>query len=387
VIENLVNSLNLKWGLERRKDVSPWRRVLFKLLAIVLALVIAWVAVKLGGMSFPAMLKKVVISTFGTDYGRQQLAILITPLILTGVAVIIGQKLNLFNVGVEGQLYMGAWGGALVGLHVDGPTILMLPAMFVAGALVGAIWAYFPTILRIKAGISEILTTLLLNFVAYQWIYYWTFGPWLDKDVANLSASEKIVYELPTIIGSVNIGIIIALLAPVVLYLALESTVWGYEVSTIGGNRRAGDFAGMPAVRHMLTVMLISGAVAGIAGVVEVTGTVHRLSISISQGYGFLGVMVGILAEGSAIALVPSAFLLAIILNAGIVLKTQGLSFNAVLALTGLILFLAAIGEVAAKYRFVRVTEDALAAEARESENLPTAVPLEAIKPKTAGEE
>ena len=366
MIESLVSSLGLQWQLEQRTDVSPWRGAAFKILAILLALAISGIAIQVSGLSFPAMLNKVVTSTFGTDYGRQQLGILGTPLILTGMAVIIGQRMRLFNIGVEGQLFMGAWAGALIGLHVDGPILLIMPAMFIAAALAGAIWAYFPTILRIKAGISEILTTLLLNFVARHWVFYWTFGPWRDTFVANLSASERIPYELPTIYGSMHIGIFIALLIPVVLYLALERTVWGYEVSTIGDNPRAGVFAGMPATRQMLIVMLISGAIAGLAGVIEVTGTVHRLSSSISQGYGFLGVMVGILAEGSPIALVPSGLLLAVIFNAGIVLKTQGLSFIAVLALTGLILFLAAIGEVAAKYRRVRVIEDASEDEARE---------------------
>ena len=353
--KNIFSPLSTtKWRLERQAVVSPLRAVLFKIGAIILALLIMGIIVESSGLEFGKMLKKVGSSTFGTSYGLQQLAILSTPIIIAGVSVIMAGQMKFINLGVEGQLYMGAWGGALIGLHVDGPPGLVIPAMFIAGALGGALWALLPAFLRIKLGLSEILTTLMLNFVAYQWVYYWVFGPWLDISEASLGGSAIIPYDLPKIYGQVTIGIIIALLLPGIFQLIMKNTVWGYEVTTIGNNRRAAEFAGMPYGKHMLIVAALAGGMAGFIGVIEITGTVHRLALSISQGYGFLGVMAGLLAENSFVALVPAALLMAIILNAGIVLKTQGLSFNAMLALTGLVLFLAAIAEVASKYKLIR---------------------------------
>ncbi len=146
----------------------------------------------------------------------------------------------------------------------------------------------------------------------------------------------------------------VPIIAAVLLAVALKSTKWGYEIRIIGANKRVADFAGMLVQRRMLLVMLLSGALAGIGGMIEVTGTVHRLSGLLSNDYGFLGIIVAALANGSPIAVIPTSFLLAVLLNAGIVLQAQGLSVNTVLAINGAILIFAAIGESATHYQFVR---------------------------------
>jgi simple sugar transport system permease protein len=300
------------------------------------------------------MARRAVQVTFGTSRGIEEAAVLATPLLLTGLGVALGLRMGLWNVGVEGQLFMGAWAATGVGLFVRGPEPLLLTMMFVAAALAGALWVLIPALARAQWNISEILTTLLLNFVAIYWVTYFTMGPWRDTVGAVLTATFKVPYTLPRLVGPLTIGILIAIFIAILLSFALRHTRWGYEISIIGGNRRAAEFAGMPVTRHILTTLLLSGGVAGIAGAIEIAGTMHRLSSTISNGYGYLGIVVCALGNASPVPMIVIAYLLASLLNAGIVLQTQGLSVNAMLAVNGLILIFAAVGEMASQYQIVR---------------------------------
>jgi len=134
----------------------------------------------------------------------------------------------------------------------------------------------------------------------------------------------------------------------------LTFTRWGYEVRLIGSNAAAGAYAGIAARKHLIIVMLMSGGIAGLAGMLEITGTVHRLQGGISNNYGYLGIMVAVLARGSCLGVIFSGALMAFILNSGIILQTRGLTTSTVLAITGLILFLTAIGDEISHYRIVR---------------------------------
>ena len=149
------------------------------------------------------------------------------------------------------------------------------------------------------------------------------------------------------------IGIVIAVVLAVLLAVMLAFTRWGYEVRLSGANPQAARYAGIPVRRRIIAVMLLSGAIAGIAGMLEVAGTVHRLQGGISNNFGYVGIMVAILARGAGLGVIAAATLMAVILNAGIVLQTRGITTNTVLALTGLILLFTAIGDELAHYRLV----------------------------------
>jgi len=368
VIEKFINNLPGRWKLERRDDYTSSRSNLYKVIAAVIAILVTGFVIEASGESSLAMGERILKSTLGSSYGRQQLLILATPLMITGVAMQLGTRMSVLNFGLEGQLYIGAWAAAGVGLHIEGPDWLIFPLMFLAGGLAGAAIVAIPTLMRIKANISEMLTTLLFNFIAIQFTYFFFTDAWRDwgGEAVVLAASKRIPFELPILAGRLHIGIIIAILIVILVHFALDGTVWGYEISSIGANKNAAEFAGMRVVRHTTIVLLLSGAIAGISGVIELTGVAHRLSSAVSTGYGWLGINVAILAGTSTLALIPWALFLALILNSGIVLQTQGLSVSVVLAITGLILLLAAIGETAAKYRLVSVTaSDRIEADAQ----------------------
>jgi simple sugar transport system permease protein len=248
--------------------------------------------------------------------------------------------------------------------------------MFVAGGVAGALWVLLPALTRAYRGANELITTLLLNFVAVSLVMHFVAGPMRDRGLGGHLAAPKLPVTLPTLFGTrLHIGIFLPVIAALVLRLALRHTRWGYQLTIMGGNRRASEYAGMPVARYTFSTLLLSGAVAGVAGMIELAGTTYRLSGTISPGYGYVGFLIAALANFEPVAMLVAGTIYAAILNGGIALKTQGLSVYFVLAITGLILLFATIGEALSRYRIVRrgtaeqVTQGAacLEAEVRES--------------------
>ncbi len=320
--------------------------------AIILALVFAGIILALTGANPLELAAQVIDASFGSSFGMEDLGVLVTPLILTGLSVAVAQQIGAWNIGAEGQFYAGAFASAAVGLFVPGPPTLILVLMFIAGIVGGAIWILVPTLARAYANVNELITTLLLNFVAILLVYYVSTKAWRDR-MAN-SATPRLSAEIPEFWGSIHWGLPIAILIALLVAGLLAYSRWGYEVRLVGSNPTAAKYAGMPVRRHLITVMLLSGAIAGLAGMLEIAGTVHRLQGGISNNYGYLGIMVAVLARSSAVGVIFSAALMAFILNSGIILQTQGLTTSTVLAITGLILFLTAIGDELAHYRIAR---------------------------------
>lgn len=326
-----------------------------RLIAIVLALLVATAVFALNGADLSKLGAHVLKSTFGSTFGLMDLGLIMTPLILTGLAVTIALKVGAWNIGAEGQFCAGAFAATAVALFVPGPTVVILPLMFVAGAVGGMVWILIPTLARAYADVSELITTLLLNFVGVLLIYYVATGPWLDPSGMSFAATKRLPHDVPSFWGDVHWGFPIAVLLTLVVASVLNYTRWGYEVRIAGSNPSAARYAAIPFRRHLVVVMLMSGAIAGLAGMLEAAGTAHRLQGGISNNFGYIGVMVAVLARGSAIGVLAGAALMAVILKSGIALQTQGVNISTVLAITGLILFFTAIGDALSRYRIVRV--------------------------------
>jgi ABC-type uncharacterized transport system permease subunit len=350
-----ANRSRLRWRLERRAEVSWQASVVARAAAVLLALVLAAIVIRLSGMPVASLAGRALQQTLGTGYGIGQVAIVAAPLVMTGLGVGLCMKMRLWNIGAEGQLLLGAWAATAIGIHAHGPAPVILALMLLAGALAGAAWMAVPALASAWWNASEVITTLLLNSVAVLLVNHYCIGPWRDELVRGAAVSYRVPYELPELIGgSLHLGMLAPLLIAVGLAVALRQTRWGYEISIIGGNRRVAEYAGMPVARHVVLVMLLSGAISGLAGAIELAAVAHRLSGWISSDYGYLGILVAALANGSPLPMLPFGVLFAVLLNAGIVLKTQGLPLNSVTAVTGVILLFAAIGEVATRYRITR---------------------------------
>lgn len=340
--------------IQRLPSAHPGIALGARVLAIVLALMVGAIVLAAAGSDPLALGARVIAATFGSSFGLEDLGLLVIPLMLTGLSVAIAQQIGAWNIGAEGQFYAGAFAATAVGLFVPVPEPVSLVLMFFAGLLGGAVWILVPTLARAYANVSELITTLLLNFVAALMVYYVSTDAWRDRSGMANSSTPRIKAEMPEFWGLVHWGLPIAIVLATALALLLTFSRWGYEVRLVGSNPSAAKYAGIPARRHLITVMLLSGAVAGLAGMLEIAGTVHRLQGGISNNFGYLGIMVAVLARGSLIGVIFSGSLMAFILSSGIILQTQGLTTSAVLAMTGFILFLTAIGDELAHYRILR---------------------------------
>ena len=228
-----------------------------------------------------------------------------TPLLFTGAAVAIAFRAGYWNIGVEGQLLMGAVAAAGIGQLVSGwPSLLVMPLMIAGGAVAGAAWALVPALLRVKLGIDEVVTTLLLNPVALLVVQALLQGPWKDPEtgfpesprIAQAAEFPPLSDLLPFIGKSrLHLGFVIALLLIAIAWWVLGRTGTGLRVRAVGLSPHGARFAGIKVERTLLRVALISGAVAGIAGVSEVAGIQFRLTEGVSPGFGYTGIVVAML--------------------------------------------------------------------------------------------
>jgi ABC-type uncharacterized transport system permease subunit len=339
--------------LQRISAVSSTIAISAKIGGIVMALGLGALALMLTGVDVGSVVAKVGSETFGSGFGAQDLGLLWSPLILTGLSVWIGRRVASWNIGAEGQFYAGALAATGLGAFVNGPPALMLVAMFIAGALGGAAWIALPAFAKAYAQVNEVITTLLLNFVAILLVNYLCTGPWRDREAAVISASRAIPYEVPPIWGDLHAGFLVAVASVLAAAVLFRFTRFGFEVRLTGANPSAAKYAGVSVRKRQIETLLLSGAVAGVAGMLEVAGSVHRLQGGIANNFGYLGILVAVLAGSSIFGILASALLMALLLNSGIIMQTDGLSTHEVLALTGLILLLTAIGERLMHYRIV----------------------------------
>lgn len=310
---------------------------------------------ELTGRSSFALAGDVVRSTFGKRFGLEETAIIATPILIDAVAVAIPLRMRLWNIGVEGQFYMGAWAAAGVGIYVDAPTPVLLVLMAVAGAVGGAAWILVPAIARAYWNVNEIITTLLLNFVAVTWVEWFSIDLWRDRAAEVVQATPPVAARLPVLPGAIvlHVGFLVPLVLAAIFFFVFRSTRWGYEVDMTGGNPRAAEFGGIDVRRRIVTVMLLSGSIAGISGMVHLAGATGRLQGTISNAYGLSGFIVAALAGASFVGLLVGGVFIALLLHSGIVLQTKGLSVYIVLAVYGVVLTGISVGLAAARFRLV----------------------------------
>jgi general nucleoside transport system permease protein len=228
-----------------------------------------------------------------------------TPLLFAGLAVAIAFRSGYWNIGVEGQLLMGAVAAAGIGQVVHGwPSVIVLPVMVAAGALAGAAWALVPALLRVRLGIDEVVTTLLLNPVALLLVQALLHGPWTDPDtgfpesprIAEAAEFPKLSAFLPFMGKSrLHLGFVIAIVLILVAWWIMSRTATGLRLRAVGLSPHGARFAGIKVERTLLRVALVSGAIAGVAGVSEVAGIQFRLTAGISPGFGYTGIVVAML--------------------------------------------------------------------------------------------
>lgn len=300
--------------LEPRAQTPLWLWLAAPLAALAFTLAVTSLLVAWAGAPVGRAYGLLLAGGFGSRFAWTETLTRATPLILTGLAVAVAFRARLFNIGAEGQLYAGALAAVAVGT-LDGPPALLFPAMLVAAMAAGALLLLGPAWARYRLGVDEVVTTLLLNFIVLLFVSWMLDGPMKDPAAMGWPQSAALpeALQLDKLLArsSVHAGLLLALFAALGCWALLRFTTAGFAIRAVGANARAAAFAGLPVGRTTLLVALLSGALAGLAGAVEVAGRAAYLTLDMSPGYGYSGIVVAMLAMLHPLGVVVAAIFVA----------------------------------------------------------------------------
>jgi len=332
--------------------------VLVSILAILAALVVAGIFFWIYGVSPFYAYNLILKGALGSKLGLTETVRRAIPLLLCGVGLTIAFRALFWNIGAEGQLLLGAVAAAGVALFSGLPDVLLLPAMFIAGFLAGALWGLIPAALKARLGINDVITTLMMNYIAIYLVEWLIHGPWKGTQMRGFAYTDKFPQAamLPLIPGTrihwptLVLGLVLAVAA----YILITRIRQGFEIRVVGENPDAARFAGISHLKTTLLVMFISGGLAGLAGVGEMAG-IHgmlRSATQISMGYGYTAIIVAWLARRNPLAVIVTSLLFGVIMAGGDVIKVSlGLPFQLINLFNGLILFFLIGSELLMHYK------------------------------------
>ena len=331
--------------LEKRANPST----LFSFLSPVLALVLTVIA---GGIMFALIGKDPVAALYSffvepllDVWSLHEIAIKAAPLILIGAGLSICYRSNNWNIGAEGQFIAGAIAGSIVPVvFYDWHSPLVLPLMLIFGMVGGALYAAVPAFLKAHMNTNEILTSLMLVYIAQLFLDWLVRGPWRSPDAYNVPITRDFAPEaiLPELLssGRANLGFLLAIAAAVALWIMMRYTLKGFEITVLGQSERAGRFAGFSSRRMIWFSLLLSGALAGLAGISEVSGVIGKLQPIISPGYGFTAIIVAVLGRLSPLGVIAAGLFLALTYVGGEAVQlTLSVSDKVTRVFQGLLLF------------------------------------------------
>lgn len=347
------------WLKIERRPVASGRTVfIVSVSAILAALLVAAIFFAAYGVSPIYAYHLILRGALGNVHGFSETIRRMIPLLLCGVGLTVAFRALFWNIGAEGQILMGAIAAAGVALFSGLPGPLLLVAMFIAGFLAGAAWGLIPAALKAKLGLNDVITTLMLNYVAMYIVLWLVHGPWKGASMRGYAYTDMFpnAAQLP-MIGSTSIHwptLMLGFIAAVVMYILVNRTRSGFEIRVVGENAEASRFAGISQFKTTMLVMFLSGGLAGFAGVGEVAGIYHRLLDpgQISMGYGYTAIIVAWLARRNPLAVIVTSFFFGILMAGGDVIKIQlRLPFQLINVFNGLIMFFLIGSELLMHYK------------------------------------
>jgi simple sugar transport system permease protein len=326
--------------LEPRLTEPPrWYPLAVSLGAILIALILGGIVIAFAGGDPFRSYAHIARASFGNLGVISDTLVKATPILMTALACSVAFRMKLWNIGAEGQFIMGAFGASAVVLApllpAETPAWIFLPVMMVAGMLAGALWGFIPGFLKARFNVNEIISTLMLNYISISWINFWIFGVWSEGGFQMSPRFPKTAWlprlldyaeTIPILRGlTTHAGLLLGILAAFVLWLLIYRSRWGYEIRLIGDNPRAARYAGINISRNTILVMMVSGALAGLGGMSEISGVVHRLQTSpIAAGYGFTGIIVAWLSKLHPGVIIVVSVLFGALLLAGREIQPSG---------------------------------------------------------------
>jgi len=326
--------------IESRLVEPPrWYPAVVSFGAIVLALIAGGIIIALVGGDPVRSYLHIARASFGNLGVLSDTLVKATPLILVGLACSLAFRSRLWNIGAEGQFFLGAFGASAVVLTpllpADTSPWLFLPAMLLAGIGAGALWGFIPGFLKARFNVNEIITTLMMNYIAVAWNNFFIYAIWSEGGFqmspmfprnAWLPRLTDYAKQVSVLAGlTTHAGFLIALVVAILVWFIVYRSRWGYEIRLIGDNPQAARYAGLNIARNTILVMMFSGGLAGLAGASEISGVVHRLQGAISPGYGFTGIIIAWLAKLNPIAVILVSILFGALILAGREIQPSGI--------------------------------------------------------------
>ncbi len=336
--------------------VAILRELAVPVISVAIAMVIGSIIMIVAG--FDPISAYVAMFKGGFGGGRQigETMLRATPLIFTGLAVAYGFRAGLFNIGAEGQLFMGGLSAAFLGIALAGlPRPLNIVIMIVAGAAIGAAWAFIPALLKAKVGAHEVITTMMFSYIARYLVSWLVTGPL--KAEGQIPQTERLPVEttlpklheiFPFLVPSrAHLGFVLAVLLAIAVWWVLKYTALGYESRAVGFNPWASETGGISVSATTVKALCISGALAGLAGVTEVMGVHLRLFDQFSAGFGFTGIAVALLAKNNPIGVIAAAILFGALSAGGGTMQLEAeVPQKVILIIQALIIFLVAAEQI-----------------------------------------
>jgi general nucleoside transport system permease protein len=318
--------LRLEPSLEQRSPVDAAGRLIA---GCAVAFALGGLVLILAGHSVGGAYEALFRGAFGTERAWATTLNKAVPIGLCAVGIAVAARAGLWNIGAEGQLYMGAFAATGVGLTLPDsvPAILALPAVLLAGVAAGALWAAIAGAARAFLAVNEIIGTLLLNYVAILWVNYLVFGPWADPATFSFPFSEPLPPGalLPDLTADIHFGVVFLIAAMTMLWVIDRGTRWGYELRVHGDAPRAATYGGISDPRVIISALAVGGALSGLAGAVEVAAVTTRLQEGLSPGYGFIGILVAWIAGNRPVPILVASILYAGFLNGAFSLQVSGI--------------------------------------------------------------
>ena len=291
---------------------------LMPLFAVIAALAVGIVLLLLASADPIRAYGTLLLRPFSNRYGLTETLVKATPLLLVGLGIVVAFRAGILNIGAEGQMIVGAIAGTWIALSLETwPAIVLLPLTLLAGALGGAIWGGIPGWLEARLRVNELLSTIMLNQIAWQLLIFLLRGPLIDpKEISYgtgypQSAQLPEASWLPRLVPQTRLhaGLLLALMLAGLIYVLMWRTIYGYRLRAAGAGPDAARYAGIHVPRQLVLAMVLSGALAGLAGTVEVVGIHHRLLDGISAGYGFSGIVAALFGRLHPLGVVPASVL------------------------------------------------------------------------------
>lgn len=339
----------------KKPELAPGRAVLSQIMAILVSLCAAAIIVLILGYNPIEFYANLIKGALGSAYRVRATFNKAIPLVILSLGTLIAFKMKFWNIGAEGQMCMGAFGAAYFALNFSNlPAPVLLPLMALAGLVCGGIWALIPALLKVRFGTSETLVTLMLNYVALRWITYLQYGPWREDGGMPKIATFEANAVLPSVFG-IHIGWIIALVLTILVYILMTRTKFGYEISVLGESRATARYAGINVNKTIVIAIMLSGALCGLAGMVQSSAVEKTLTEQFTGGLGFTAVITTYLARLSAPAIIVTSFLFAILLAGGSFLETSmRIPISMIYAMQAVIIFFVLGSEFFLNYKIVR---------------------------------